>query len=78
MRPAAISSIVFFDKKLVAPCMLLTASQNFPKSPAPEILRQIYPVKVPVTGIYAQKVPVQECKTAYVALLLPSIGRSLP
>jgi len=51
--------------------------QNFPKSRAPEIFRQIYHIKVPVRGIYMGKVPVQNCKTADVALLLPTISRSL-
>jgi hypothetical protein len=55
----------------------MIALQNFPKSRAPEILRQIYPVKVPLAGMYIWKVLVQECKTAHVTLLLPSIGRSL-
>jgi hypothetical protein len=51
--------------------------QNFPKQRAPEIFCQIYPLKVPPAGIYTGKVPVQEWKTAHVALLLPPIGRSL-
>src|SRR5712691_7453567 len=51
--------------------------QNFPKIRAPEIFCQIYPVKVPPAGLYPGKVPVQECKTAHVVLLLPPIARSL-
>ena len=74
MRPAAISPNVFFDSRLSS---LMITLQNFPKNPAPEIFLHIYPAKAPLTGIYAGKVPVQECKTAYVALLLPLIGGSL-
>src|SRR5713101_8161143 len=52
--------------------------QNFPKIRAPEIFGQIYHAKVPVKVIYVDKVPVQECKTAHTASLLPPISRSLP
>ena len=55
----------------------MIAPQNFPKSRAPEIFRQLYPVTAPRVGLYAGKVPVQECKTAHVALLLPPSGHSL-
>jgi transposase len=51
--------------------------QNFPKIQAPETSCQISLLKVPPGGIYAGKVPVQKCKTAHMALLLPPIGRSL-
>ena len=37
----------------------------------------IYPVKVPLAGVYAGKVPVQKGKTAHIALLLPPIACSL-
>jgi len=78
VRPAAISSNVFSDKGLVAITRLMIAPQNFPKSPAPEIFRQISHLKVSVKGIYVDKVPVQECKTAHSASLLPPISCSLP
>jgi hypothetical protein len=78
VRPAAISSIAFFDKKLGAPCTVAGRSTEFPKKSGTGNFRQIYPDKVPLTGIYAGKLPVQKCKTVYGAWLLPPIGRSLP
>jgi hypothetical protein len=57
--------------------LLMITLQNFPKIRAPEISWQISLPKVPPAGIYAGKVPVQKCKTAHIALLLPPIGRSL-
>ena len=55
LRPAVISSIAFFDKTLIAPCTIAASSTEFPKNPAPEIFRQICPVKAPLTGIYVGK-----------------------
>jgi hypothetical protein len=78
VRPAAISSNVFFNNRLVAHCPVDGHSAEFPKKSSTGNFRQMYPVKVPPAGIYGGKVPVQECKTAHVALLLPPIARSLP
>jgi hypothetical protein len=68
----------FSTMSLQTIAQLMIALQHFPKLRAPEIFRQIYPIKVPPVGIYAGKVPVQDCKTAHSTSLLPPISRSLP
>lgn len=57
--------------------LAVAAVREVQKIRVPEIFRQISPIKVPSASIYTGKVPVQEGKTAHVALLLPPIAHAL-
>ena len=51
--------------------------QQCPQIQAPAMFGQMYPVKVPLTGVDVGNVPVLKCHTVHVPLLLPPLARFL-
>ena len=78
MRQAAISSIAFFDRELVAHYTIDHRSTEFPKKSSTGNFSPNLSCQSVSCGHLPRGVPVQKCKTAHVTLLLPPIGCSLP